>query len=428
MCFEQAQLGKIVAFTLKIGYNLTLNVKIYLNMWIQRTLATKLKEAAQKYPVVTLTGPRQSGKTTLVRMVFPEYQYISLEKPDERSFAQEDPRGFLNRFKEGVILDEVQRVPTLFSYIQGIVDERNSPGQYILTGSHNFLLHEKISQSLAGRTAVLYLLPFSKRELFQEPPLHPDQFPSLEPGAVEFPDLWEVLFKGFYPRIHHNQLDAREWLADYYQTYIERDVRLIVNIGDLLLFDKFIRLCAGRNGQLVNFSTLAADAGISTMTAKRWLSVLQASFIVALVPPHYRNFRKRLIKSPKLYFFDTGLLAFLLGARTPEELAFHALRGAVFESFVYSELYKAHVHSRLLPSIYFWHDFKGHEVDFILERGPKFLPIEAKSGETLAKEHFRNLLYYRKLAGEVAEQPVLIYGGSESYIRQGVQVLSWKQI
>ncbi len=395
-------------------------------MWYPRFLTSSLQNVARQFPVVTLTGPRQSGKTSLVKHTFPDYTYVSLELPDQRAFAHEDPRGFLRHFSPPVIFDEIQRVPNLLSYLQVKVDEHPDAGQYILTGSHNFLLHESIAQSLAGRTALLYLLPFSKRELFQEPDYPPDQFPPEHPPASQYPDLWQIIFQGFYPRIHANQLNAHEWYAYYYQTYIERDVRLLVNIGDLQTFDKFIRLCAGRSAQVMNYSTLAADAGISVTTAKRWLSILQASFIIAMVPPHFENFRKRLIKSPKLYFLDTGLLTFLLNIRTPQELAFHALRGAVFETFVFSELYKLFLHHNTTPTIYFWHDVKHHEVDFILDRGSVLLPIEAKSGETVTRDQFRSLKYYQKLAGTRADTPVLVYGGDTTYLREGIRVLSWQ--
>ncbi len=395
---------------------------------IQRTLTVKLKKAATQYPVITLTGPRQSGKTTLVKAVFPDYKYISLENPDQRMFALDDPNGFLRQFDTGVILDEVQRTPDLFSYIQTIVDSKDRPGQFILTGSQNFLLIERISQSLAGRSVIFHLLPFSQRELQGMETYYPEDFPYVSSNLPVQNDLWTTLLTGFYPRIHDKGLVAREWLASYYQTYIERDVRSVVNVGDLETFGRFIRLCAGRTGQLLNFSSLAADCGISNMTAKRWLSVLQASFIIAQVRPHYENFNKRLIKAPKLYFLDTGLLSFLLGIRNADELRYHALRGAVFESFVFSELYKLYLHHGQVPDIYFWHDVKRHEIDFILDRGRKMLPIEVKSGETLTLDSFKGLKYYRDLAGDKSERPVLIYGGDENYIRNDIQVLSWRSL
>jgi len=395
---------------------------------IQRILADKLKKSAGQYPVVTLTGPRQSGKTTLVKMVFPEYRYVSLESPDQRLFAVDDPKGFLNSFRDGVILDEVQRTPELFSYIQGIVDEDDRPGQFILSGSQNFLLMDKISQSLAGRTAIHYLLPFSKREILNEKPVHPDDFPSIQDSKEGYHDLWELCFTGFYPRIYDKGLDPQEWLAGYYQTYIERDVRTVINVGDLNTFGTFLRLCAARVGQLVNFSSLAADCGISNMTAKRWLSVLQTSFIIMPIQPHFDNLNKRLIKTPKIYFLDTGLLSFLLGIRTKGELQFHAQKGAVFESFVFAELIKSFYNFAQIPNIYFWHDVQRHEVDFLIDRGSKVLPIEVKSGATITSDQLKNLNYYYGLAGSKSESPLLIYAGNENYMRNNIQVLSWQNI
>lgn len=272
---------------------------------IQRTLATKLKRAAGRFPVVTLTGPRQSGKTTLVRTLFQSHAYASLEAPDQRTFALEDPRGFLDQFDGPVILDEVQRAPELFSYLQGLVDEhRDWAGRFILTGSQNFLLMAGLSQSLAGRCAVLHLLPFSLAELTARDPITLETIGRTVPKKPPPPptDLLETLHTGFYPRIHDKHLPPRDWLDGYYQTYLERDVRNVLNVGDVESFGRFVRLCAGRCGALVNLSSLASDAGVSHTTAKRWLSLLEASFIIMLLRPHHRNFGKRLIKSPKLYF------------------------------------------------------------------------------------------------------------------------------
>lgn len=395
---------------------------------IPRYLSPKLRLAAGQYPILTLTGPRQSGKTTLVKALFPEYQYVSLENPDQRSFAIDDPKGFLNRFKNNVILDEVQRVPDIFSYLQTIVDENDQPGRFILTGSQNFLLLEKISQSLAGRTAIFYLLSFSHGELLKRPFVISEKYPEDQNDQNSTFGLWDLLLTGFYPRIHDKGLAPRQWLAGYYQSYLERDVRSIINVGELETFGRFIRLCAGRTGQLVNFSSLGSDCGISNMTAKRWLSVLQASFIIAILPPHYENFNKRLIKSPKLYFLDTGLLCFLLGIRTQEELMLHPLRGVIFETFVFSELYKSYFNDAEIASIYFWRDAKGHEVDFVLDRGKKMVPIEVKSGETISSDSFRGLKYWMKMAENKADRAMLIYGGEESYVRKGVKVLSWQNL
>lgn len=394
---------------------------------IKRTLAPILRQAARDYPVVTVTGPRQSGKTTLVRSVFRHHSYASLEDPDLREFALEDPRGFLSQFAGPTILDELQRAPELFSYMQGIVDNDASPGQYILTGSQNFLLLRSINQSLAGRSAILHLLPFSRSELLNRKPLALSRIGNEVPRrrATSTVDLMTALFTGFYPRIHDKNLDPGRWLAGYYRTYVERDVRDIVNVGDLETFGRFVRLCAGRNGQLLNLSSLATDAGVTHTTARRWLSILETSFLVMLLRPHHRNFRKRLVKSPKLYFLDTGLLCYLLRIRSKSDLQSHASRGPVFESFVVSELIKSFTNAGLEPDISFWRDSQGHEIDVLLERGQNLVPIEIKSGQTIASDFFSGLDYWRNLAGEPKAPAALIYGGEQSYRRRGVAVCSW---
>jgi len=394
----------------------------------KRTLQASLRKAAREYPVVTLTGPRQSGKTTLAISAFPKSKYISLEDPDQRSFAQENPREFLTRFTSSVILDEVQRVPDLFSYIQTIVDSENKPGRFILTGSQNFLLMKTIRQSLAGRAAILRLLPFSLSELENRNPLPLAQIGKSLPRGARLADrsLMEVLFYGFYPRIHDKELDPQNWLANYYQTYVERDVREILTVGDLKTFGSFIRLCAGRNAQLLNLSSLANDCGITHTTARRWLSVLETSYLVTVLQPHHRNFSKRLVKSPKLFFLDTGLLCYLLRIRSPEDLAIHALRGSVFESFVVSEFYKNFLHQAQEADLYFWRDAAGHEIDLILERGDELIPIEAKSGQTVSRDFYKGLRYWRRLSGRQQTPAALVYGGDETYRREDVITYSWR--
>lgn len=394
---------------------------------IRRTLAKKLKESAAQFPVVTVTGPRQSGKTTLVRATFKTYDYVSLESPDQRAFALDDPRGFLAQFNGPVILDEAQRTPDLFSYIQTHVDERDRPGQFILTGSQNFLLLQSISQSLAGRCAVLHLLPFSLAELERRPPVSLLKLGRETPRVKKAPrkDLLEVLFTGFYPRIHDKGLRPRDWLAGYYQTYLERDVRNVLNVGDLETFGRFVRLCAGRNGQLLSLTGLASDCGITHTTAKRWISVLEASFLIALLRPHHRNFGKRLIKGPKLYFLDTGLLCFLLRIQSPEDLHQHAARGAVFESFVLSELYKNFVHHGEPPELYFWRDSTGHEVDILIDMGNRLIPVEAKSARTVVADFFDGLKYWQALSGGKQDAAALIYGGDRPSKRDGFFVYPW---
>ncbi|MBP1598560.1 MAG: ATPase protein [Acidobacteria bacterium] len=394
---------------------------------IRRAITSKLHDSARSYPVVTVTGPRQSGKTTLVRAEFSAYDYVSLELPDQRSFALEDPRGFLAQFRGPVVLDEAQRAPELFSYIQSIVDEAGKPGQFILTGSQNFLLLQSVSQSLAGRCAVLHLLPFSLSELSNRPApaleeLGRDLYSSLQSPRL---GLMETLFTGFYPRIHDKRLPPRDWLANYYQTYLERDVRSVINIGDLEAFGRFVRLCAGRTGQLLNLSGLAADCGVTHTTAKRWISVLEASFLVLLLRPYHANYGKRLIKSPKLYFLDTGLLSFLLRIQTPEDLQSHAARGAVFESYVISELHKNFSNRGERPGIYFWRDSGGHEVDFVIEAGRNQILVEAKSAQTLASDFFEGLHYVRRISKQLQRPAALIYGGDQSYFREHVAVYPW---
>jgi len=393
-------------------------------------MAPLLKRSAAEYPVVTLTGPRQSGKTTLVRAVFPKHDYASLEDPDLRTFATEDARGFLAQYEGPVVLDEVQRAPELLSYIQTLVDADPAPGRYILSGSQNFLLLQSLSQTLAGRSAILHLHPFAWSELQGRSPLSLAAIGRSLPRkrAAATGGLMEALFTGFYPRIHDKRLEPGRWLADYYRTYVERDVRAIVNVGDLETFGRFVRLCAGRNGQLLNLSSLASDAGVTHTTAKRWISVLETSFLVTLLRPHHRKFRKRLVKTPKLYFLDTGLLCYLLRIRAAEELALHAARGPVFESFVLSELVKNFANEGLEPDVYFWRDSAGHEIDILLERGAELVPVEVKSGQTVASDFFAGLEYWRALVGDPGGPAGLVYGGDRSFRRRGVTVYDWASL
>ncbi|TET33095.1 MAG: ATP-binding protein [Planctomycetota bacterium] len=395
---------------------------------IRRTLEKKLKSAASRFPVVSVTGPRQSGKTTLVQAAFKNYEYVSLELPDQRDFALEDPRGFLRQFDGPVILDEVQRTPDLFSYIQGFVDEnRDRTGQYILSGSQNFLLLQSISQSLAGRCAVLHLLPFSQAELAGRQAISVEGLGKTAPKKARPPkqNLMEVLFTGFYPRIHDKKIPPSDWLGSYYETYLERDVRNVLNVGDLDTFSRFIRLCAGRNGQLLNLSGLANDCGVTHTTARRWISVLEASFIVILLRPHHKNFGKRLIKSPKLYFLDTGLLCFLLRIQSPREIYHRAERGAVFETFVISELCKNFMHRGERPRLNFWRDSAGHEIDCLVDLGINLIPVEVKSAQTVASDFFKGIDYWRDLSGSAQGRAALIYGGDSAFRRKGVVVYPW---
>lgn len=375
--------------------------------------------------MITLTGPRQSGKTTLARQVFARHEYVSLEDSDERAFATEDPRGFFARHPGPAIFDEVQRAPELVSHLQTEVDRSPRPGRFVLTGSQNFLLLERISQSLAGRTALLHLLPLSRAELERQSQRAPDDAGALFANRRSGLELWETIRTGFYPAIHDRKIAPERWLDDYLRTYVERDVRLLVNVGDLAAFERFVRLCAGRIGQLVNTSSLAVDAGISVDTARRWLSVLETSFVIFLLRPHHRNFSKRLIKSPKLFFHDTGLACHLLGIRERAQLVAHPLRGMLFEGYVVAEVAKAFWNHRRTPPISFWRDQTGHEVDLLIESSDRLDPIEIKSGETVASDWFAGLDWWRKLAGSAAGQATLVHGGSLAARRSGVDVRPW---
>jgi predicted AAA+ superfamily ATPase len=397
---------------------------------IKRELSEKLAEASKKYPVLTITGPRQSGKTTLARYVFSDYQYVSLEEPDNAKVAKEDPRGFLDQYAGNLIIDEAQKVPDLFSYIQTKVDTEDRPGRFILTGSHNFLLMENITQSLAGRCAIFHLLPFSKAELAGSPPLDIDHIDSLKalPPKKEAGDLYEMLFTGFYPRIHDRHLEPQEWLQDYLLSYIERDVRLISNIGDMETFQRFMGFCAARSGQILNISSLASDCGITPITAKKWLSILECSFIIKLLRPHYRNFNKRLIKSPKLYFTDTGLLCHLLKIRSSDDLCKSDMRGAIFETWVIDEFIKNYYNRRREPDMFFWRDSNANEVDLVISKGSELLPVGIKSSQTFNDNLIKELTFWRNLTGHPDHPGVLIYGGDKCLDFKGLTILPWTML
>jgi predicted AAA+ superfamily ATPase len=405
-------------------------------MLFSRTLAPELQKAAGPFPVLFLTGPRQSGKTTLARMAFPDYQYVSLEDPQLRAEALEDPRGLLRRIAgaPGVIFDEAQRAPDLFSYLQGVVDERRG-GPFVLTGSQNFLLSERITQTLAGRTAVFELLPFSVAELARRQALTPVGFSRARDAAGDVAaglrpalSLDDLLFTGAYPAIHDRGADPGRWLRSYISTYVERDARAVGAIGDLDTFLRFLGLCAGRSGQLLNLAALGAEAGVSHSTARRWLSILRASYIVEVLAPHHENFGKRIVKTPKLYFLDTGLLCALLGLRGAEDLRTHPLRGAIFETFVVSELTKLFVHYGERARLFFWRDSHGTEVDALVDLGRERVAVEAKAGMTVAGDAFRGLEAYERLrraSGGEGTGGVLVYGGDEWYERRGSDVRPW---
>lgn len=380
-------------------------------MYIEREVSDKLLKLSKKYPVISLTGPRQSGKTTLVKKTFPKMKYYSLENPDNLEFALSDPRSFLNQSADGMIIDEAQKAPELFSYIQEIVDTSNKSGMYILTGSQNFLLLEKITQSLAGRTAILKLLPFSQTE-----------FSSINNLKMSE----QIIIDGMYPPIHDRRLDPGEWYANYTTTYIEKDVRSILNIGDLNMFQNFLKLTAGRSGQILNYSSIANDCGISHNTAKSWISILEASYIISLLPPYYNNFNKRIIKAPKLYFLDTGLLCYLLGIPNLDVYNTHYSKGAVFETYIYSELMKIFINRGEKPEIYYWRDKTGNEVDFIIPLQEELISLEVKSGKTITKDYFKGINYWQKLTGY--NKSCVIYGGYDEQERSNCRVLPWNRI
>lgn len=379
---------------------------------IPRQISNKMILLSSQYPVVAITGPRQSGKTTLVRNIFQDKKYASLEDPDTREFAISDPRGFLSAYSGGAVLDEVQRTPDLFSYIQSHVDQLGKEGLFILTGSFHFGLMEGISQSLAGRTGLLTLLPFSFYELDQS---------DVSPDSLE-----RLLYTGGYPRIYDKQLHPSEWYANYVTTYLERDVRVIKKITDLDQFQRFLKMCAGRCGQILNLTSLGNDCGITHNTAKAWISVLQAGYIVFLLQPHHKNFNKRLIKSPKLYFYDTGLLCYLLGINSDDDLLTHPFRGSIFESWAISELLKGRFNRGLRENLYFWRDNTGNEVDCIIEQGDRLLALEIKSGQTITSDFFKGLKYWSKISSFKEADTHLVYAGDMNQKRKDSIVKGWK--
>ena len=385
---------------------------------ISRTLEKKLHELTGYYPVVVVTGPRQSGKTTLCRMAFPDKPYVSLEALDIRGFAITDPRGFLLEYADGAIIDEIQQAPDLLSYLQSDIDARPEAGRFILTGSQHFGLSQSISQSLAGRCGIITLLPPSLEEL------------RAFPNAPD--DLFSILWQGSYPRIYDQNIPAHQWLADYTATYVQRDVRQAINIGDLQAFSGFLKLCSGRAAQEINFSKIGNDAGISHNTARSWLSVLETSYIIHRLPSWHTNIRKQIVKAPKLHFFDSGLSCYLLGIREPDQLYHHPLRGAIFESWVVSEIFKALVHSGVQPRIFHYRETRGIEVDLLIEQPEGMDVVEIKSGATISTDFFKSLERFsdrlKNTDEKLSLQKYVIYGGEDSQKRSKAHVLSWRDI
>jgi uncharacterized protein len=385
---------------------------------IARRLEKKLHQLAGYYPAVAVTGPRQSGKTTLCRMTYPEMPYVSLEAMDSRDFAVSDPRGFLAEYADGAIIDEIQHAPDLLSYMQGDIDARPDVGRFILTGSQHFGLSHTIAQSLAGRCGILTLLPPDLDEL------------RAFPNAPD--DLFQILWQGSYPRIYDRMIPAHQWLADYTTTYIQRDVRQVINVGDLQTFSTFLKLCAGRTAQEINLSKLGADAGISHNTARAWLSILETSYIIHRLPAWHANIRKQIVKAPKLHFFDSGLICYLLGIREPAQLRLHPLRGAIFESWAVSEAYKASVHSGMQPNLFHYREARGPEIDLLIEQAQNLYAVEIKSGATVNKDFFKNLNRFSdRLAGEANAPEIfhhIVYGGDDSQNRSHARVLAWRHI
>ncbi len=376
---------------------------------IERIAKIKLEELANSFKAIAVIGPRQSGKTTLVKATFPNKKYISLENPDDRSFALEDPKGFLQNIPNGAILDEIQRVPLLFSYLQEILDNSKEKGLFILIGSNNFILQENISQTLAGRIGYLTLLPFSVSEL-----------------KIELPDnKWMI--NGFYPPIYDQKIKPTDWYPNYIRTYIERDVRQIKNIYDLAVFEKFVKILAGRTGQELNLNSISVEVGVDIKTIKSWIGILESSFIVYLLKSHHKNFKKTIVKRPKIYFYDVGLVCSLLGIKKISHLENNPFRGAIFETMVVSELIKQYTNKGIAPPLYYWRDKTGHEIDIIIDDFNVLTPIEIKSGQTITSHWFKNLKYWTNLSKE--ENAYVLYAGEQKQKRSNsITIANWKNI
>ena len=379
---------------------------------IQRQITKHLRNMLTMFPVVSVTGPRQSGKTTLLKDAFPDYTYYNLERLDLREFIRADPNGFLNNAGLKVIFDEVQQLPELFSYIQVVSDERNTNGQFILSGSQSFLLNNHISQSLAGRVSINHLFPFDFTELT---------------GIADLSTIDSTIINGFYPRLISQNIKPDDFYPSYLQTYIERDIRTLSSIQNLSTFSRFLGLCAGRVGQILNLTSLATDAGVSVNTAKSWLSLLESSFIIYLLQPYYRNFNKRIIKAPKLYFYDTGIAASLLRISL-SQFRTHYLYGALFENLVINEIIKNQIHNGIVPSIFYWRESNGNEIDCLIElNSEKIVLLEIKAGQTFNSDFMKNLNRFPENRFSGTTKKCLIYSGKESSSISGIQVFTWEK-
>jgi len=383
-------------------------------MAIQRTLAEKVAANAAKFRVIAIVGPRQSGKTTLARQVFPDHTYLSFEDLDTRNQFIADPRGFVEKdYGNGVIFDEFQHVPELLSYMQGVVDRERRPGYFVLTGSHNFLMQQAITQSLAGRVAIHTLLPLSCGEM--------------EQAGKGAQGLSEAVIRGGYPEVVEHALDPTTFAMNYIDTYVSRDVKQLVNIKDAALFQRFIRMCAARTGQLLNITALADDCGIATKTVEAWLSILEASYVLFRLQPYFKNFNKQLTKAPKLYFYDTSLACFLLRINSVEALDISPAKGGLVESFIISDMYKHFYNQGAAPSLYFWRDSRGHEVDCLLDRGDTLVPVEIKSSQTFNQRFFEGLVYWCELAGMDPAEGWVVYAGNEEFAMKDGHLISWRR-
>jgi predicted AAA+ superfamily ATPase len=381
--------------------------------YIGRALTGETFETAKEFKIVCVIGPRQSGKTTLCKQLFTEKIYVNLEDPDVLLFAKTNPKAFLAKYPKGAIFDEVQRIPELFNYLQGIVDSSDEMGQFILSGSNNFLMQQNISQSLAGRVGYIELLPFSLSEL--------------EASNIQNKSLNKQILEGFYPDIIRKKSSASRWITNYIRTYLERDVRLIRNIGDILVFSKFLKICASRTSQLLNMSSIAKELGVEHKTLDAWLSVLESSYILYRLPPYFNNFNKRLIKSSKIYFYDTGIVCHLLGIRSVEGLQKSNYYGAIFENFIVSEIIKNRKNKEQFGEVYFYRDSTGNEVDVLIENEGSLLPIEVKSAIKIQKEHHKNLKWFQKVFRQ--EGGILLYAGEENEsFPNEIEQLSWTNV